>query len=105
LGLSEQFNSERDRLFVGLSQQTEADLPGLAHAPASSSYFTGRKVYLDKLEAYFSPRPAGGKSRRRYVLYGMGGAGKTQICLKFIEDYSHLYVVTFSLEFAFLIEF
>src|SRR4051812_262969 len=61
--------------------------------PSSGRLFTGRQSYLDGLEAYFVPRVPGPKSRRRFLLYGMGGVGKTQICVRFTENYSHLYVV------------
>jgi hypothetical protein len=61
--------------------------------PASGRLFTGRQSYLDTLEAFFVPRPTGPKSRRMFLLYGMGGIGKTQICVRFTEKYSHLCVV------------
>ena len=53
----------------------------------------GRREQLDKLKKHFSPRVGGGPLRRRYfLLYGMGGIGKTQICLKFLEEMSDVYV-------------
>ena len=54
--------------------------------PNPSMLFTGRQDYLDKLEAYFSPRGPGYHSRREFLLYGIGGAGKTQLALKFAEE-------------------
>ena len=50
--------------------------------------FSGRDVYLKQLKDYFCSSPIG--KRKSFLLYGMGGIGKTQICLKFIEEYSHL---------------
>jgi hypothetical protein len=55
---------------------------------ASSRMFTGHRDYLNKLKQHFSPQIGQPKSRRDFLLYGMGGAGKTQICLKFIEEIS-----------------
>ena len=58
--------------------------------PTPSPRFTGQKMYLEKLKAFFSPRDGQSQvqsyPRRLFLLYGMGGAGKTQICLKFIEE-------------------
>ena len=58
--------------------------------PNSSPIFTGRRDVLDKLEKIF-PHQVTSRlmSRRSCLLWGMGGIGKTQICLKFVEDMSH----------------
>jgi len=57
--------------------------------PNSSPFFTGRKDILDKLVDIFVPC---GNSRmilrHSCLLWGMGGIGKTQICLKFTEEMS-----------------
>ncbi|PFH46830.1 hypothetical protein AMATHDRAFT_153728, partial [Amanita thiersii Skay4041] len=50
-----------------------------------SSLFTGREEYLAKLKNYFN-NPGRNMGRRLYLLYGLGGIGKTQICLKFKEE-------------------
>jgi Cdc6-like AAA superfamily ATPase len=55
--------------------------------PVPSAIFTGRQSILQKLDKFFSPRPSGSQKRRTFVLYGMGGAGKTQTALKFVEDH------------------
>jgi hypothetical protein len=57
--------------------------------PMPSPRFTGRSVDLSRLRLYFSAEAA---AQRRFLLYGMGGAGKTQICLKFAEESSDLSV-------------
>jgi Cdc6-like AAA superfamily ATPase len=46
--------------------------------------FTGRDEYLQSLRDYFSSNVEG--KRKSFLLYGLGGIGKTQICLKFIEE-------------------
>jgi Holliday junction resolvasome RuvABC ATP-dependent DNA helicase subunit len=55
--------------------------------PNSSSLFTGRKHVLDRLGKIFVGR-TDNRPRRSCLLWGMGGIGKTQICLKFTEEMS-----------------
>ena len=57
--------------------------------PNSSSLFVGREDVLDKLRRIFIHH-ADSKlmSRCSCLLWGTGGIGKTQICLKFIEEIS-----------------
>ena len=63
--------------------------------PNSSALFMGRTKQLDILKRHFAPRMDGEPLYRRYfLLYGMGGIGKTQICLKFLEE-SNVYVFRF----------
>ena len=50
----------------------------------SSTFFTGRNGYLQRLKDYFSSHDGG--QRKLFLLHGLGGIGKTQICLKFIEQ-------------------
>ena len=57
--------------------------------PNSSALFTGREDILQRLKEHFAPRDRGRKS---FLLYGMGGIGKTQICLKFVEEMAGRYV-------------
>jgi len=45
--------------------------------------FIGRKDILDKMRNYFDSNVAG---QRVFVLYGLGGAGKSQLAFKFIEE-------------------
>jgi hypothetical protein len=57
--------------------------------PNPSPIFTGRKDVLHKLEKIFVPRTNSQlMTRRSCLLWGLGGIGKTQICLKFTEDRS-----------------
>ena len=56
--------------------------------PLVSQIFTGRDDYLERLAQYFGPRDQS-CPRRHFLLYGMGGAGKTQISLKFLEEHSN----------------
>ncbi|KAJ7617831.1 hypothetical protein FB45DRAFT_1007550 [Roridomyces roridus] len=54
----------------------------LVRCPPASQIFQGRKEILDKMQQYFSQEP----KRRIFVLYGLGGSGKTQVALKFLES-------------------
>jgi hypothetical protein len=56
--------------------------------PSSSPNFVGCEDHLQKLHDYFHVQPANETRRRTFVLYGVGGVGKTQICLKFLEQSS-----------------
>ncbi|KAL8718789.1 MAG: hypothetical protein Q9225_004121 [Loekoesia sp. 1 TL-2023] len=55
--------------------------------PLSSNLFTGREDFINTLGDYFTDQGPGQHLRREYLLYGMGGAGKTQIALKFSEKH------------------
>ena len=54
--------------------------------PNSSALFTGHEDILERLKDHFGPRDEGDQYRKSFLLYGMGGIGKTQICLKFVEE-------------------
>ena len=47
---------------------------------------TSHEGILERLKDHFAPQVEGDRWRKSFLLYGMGGIGKTQICLKFIED-------------------
>ncbi|KAF7371435.1 FabD/lysophospholipase-like protein [Mycena sanguinolenta] len=51
--------------------------------PPASRIFHGRRTILDVMHQFFAQDT---KKQKIYVLYGLGGAGKTQIALKFIEE-------------------
>ncbi|KAJ6459261.1 P-loop containing nucleoside triphosphate hydrolase protein [Mycena sanguinolenta] len=53
------------------------------HCPPASRNFHGRQTILDTMHAFFAQDT---QKQKIYVLYGLGGAGKTQIALKFIEE-------------------
>ena len=56
--------------------------------PNPSNRFTGRTDVIAKLEQHFSNTNDSAQKRKFFLLYGMGGIGKTQICLKFVEGMS-----------------
>ncbi|KAJ7921583.1 P-loop containing nucleoside triphosphate hydrolase protein, partial [Mycena leptocephala] len=55
------------------------------NCPPPSRNFLGRQIILDKMHQYFNQDLG---KQHIYVLYGLGGAGKTQISLKFIAESS-----------------
>ena len=61
-------------------------------APAASKLFTGQQVYIQTLKTHFGIFCGDSmiSDQKRYLLHGMGGIGKTQICLKFIEEVADL---------------
>jgi Holliday junction resolvasome RuvABC ATP-dependent DNA helicase subunit len=56
-----------------------------------SPFFTGREQVGRRLEVAFSPSKYRGSNQRRFVLFGMGGAGKTQICLHYVNTHRDWY--------------
>jgi hypothetical protein len=60
------------------------------YAPCNpSGIFTGRGNIIEKLrEGCLPGKPEERPTRQKiFVLYGLGGSGKTQACLKFAHDY------------------
>ncbi|KAJ7246097.1 hypothetical protein B0H12DRAFT_1187355 [Mycena haematopus] len=55
------------------------------NCPPPSRIFHGRQSILDKMHTYFSRNQT---QQYIFLLYGVGGAGKTQISLKFIQTSS-----------------
>ncbi|KIK05823.1 hypothetical protein K443DRAFT_76206, partial [Laccaria amethystina LaAM-08-1] len=54
--------------------------------PNPSNRFTGRTEVIAKLKRHFFNTNDSAQRRKFFLLYGMGGIGKTQICLKFVEE-------------------
>ncbi|KAI4221929.1 MAG: hypothetical protein L6R40_008609 [Gallowayella cf. fulva] len=54
-----------------------------------SSVFTGREEICEQLHACCSPSGKTNiqRQQKRFVIHGLGGSGKTQVCLKFAEDH------------------
>ncbi|KAJ6483209.1 P-loop containing nucleoside triphosphate hydrolase protein [Mycena sanguinolenta] len=55
----------------------------LNHCPPPSGIFQGRQTILEAMYQFYAQDT---RKQKIYVLYGLGGAGKTQIALKFIQD-------------------
>ena len=54
--------------------------------PNPSNRFTGRTKVIAELKRGFFNTIDSARKRKFFLLYGMGGIGKTQICLKFVEE-------------------
>jgi len=61
--------------------------------------FTGRGDVIQKLHDRCLPpkREDSLTEQKRFVLYGLGGSGKTQICLKFAQEYRERYAIALEL--------
>ncbi|KAJ7468132.1 P-loop containing nucleoside triphosphate hydrolase protein, partial [Mycena latifolia] len=57
--------------------------PTINNCPPPSRIFHGRQAILAKMHQYFADDLV---KQHIYVLYGLGGSGKTQIALKFIDE-------------------
>ena len=66
--------------------------------PIPSPIFTRREAIMRTLEVFFEARQHSSSPRREYLLFGMGGAGKTQLALKFVDEHQDRWVATISLE-------
>ena len=66
-----------------ISSASADQIAPLSPIKHSSALFTGRDSYLKILKDHFGSHSI--TQRKFYLLFGMGGIGKTQICLKFIE--------------------
>ncbi|KAF1999644.1 hypothetical protein P154DRAFT_600220, partial [Amniculicola lignicola CBS 123094] len=85
-----------DHLERALARATAVKL----HVPAASlnkyfdvgrsvtSFYTGRDAQLDKIHAAFGESY---KGQKRFVIYGLGGSGKTELALKYAQDSQHDY--------------
>ncbi|KAE9388259.1 hypothetical protein BT96DRAFT_442325 [Gymnopus androsaceus JB14] len=62
---------------------------GMTHCPTSTQFFTGRGEILQLLERHFLKRNLFQERGRRkiFLLYGLGGGGKTQCALEFIRRF------------------
>ena len=57
--------------------------------PNPSTRFTGRTEVIALLKRHFFTNTNDEVQKRKcFLLYGMGGIGKTQICLKFVAEMS-----------------
>ena len=76
-------------LYESTRRQTERKL-----CPRPVASFTGRDDILNKMRTYFD---SVSESQRVFVLYGLGGAGKSQLAFKFIEEHkSKRYISIFT---------
>ncbi|THH16169.1 hypothetical protein EW146_g4419 [Bondarzewia mesenterica] len=68
---------------LSLNQPSTARKPGHKRCPPPSDIFTGRADILSRMHNLFA---AESNRQRVYVLYGLGGAGKSQLAYKFVQE-------------------
>ncbi len=73
-------------------EDTTAERPFFPPQDSTSS-FIGREDKFAKLENSFFPdrRPSSTFGRKSFVVFGMGGSGKTELCSKFASTHRHRY--------------
>ena len=76
-----------DLLQININHRTTSD-GVIPLVPNPSNRFTGRTDVIAKLKRHFFNTNGSAQERKFFLLYGMGGIGKTQICLKFVEEMS-----------------
>jgi hypothetical protein len=64
-------------------------VPRPKQCPAPSQVFTGRRDVLDKMDLYFFGTHQSTRQKRQkvFVLHGFGGAGKSQLAFKFVDEH------------------
>ncbi|KAJ7711427.1 hypothetical protein B0H16DRAFT_599700 [Mycena metata] len=77
---------EMHTIITALSFAVVKAVQRINNCPPPSRIFQGRQAILDKMHQFFETDS--GKQQHIYVLHGLGGVGKTQIALKFIEQSS-----------------
>ncbi|KAH6851250.1 hypothetical protein B0I37DRAFT_131949 [Chaetomium sp. MPI-CAGE-AT-0009] len=73
------------------------------HIPEETSpTFVGREDMLRTLRSAFFPgdRPTTRRGRKSFVVFGMGGSGKTELCSKFATDNKTEYTAVFTIRAA-----
>ncbi|KAJ7727581.1 hypothetical protein B0H16DRAFT_1778526 [Mycena metata] len=81
-------NMKVDEIHAVMSGPSFVEAPpgrGINNVPPPSRMFQGRQAILTKIHHYFTVNLG---KQLIYVLHGLGGAGKTQIALKFIQESS-----------------
>ncbi|KAJ6459344.1 hypothetical protein C8R45DRAFT_1182928, partial [Mycena sanguinolenta] len=79
-----EFNAEHLTMnMVQSPNAVQASSQVVNNCPPASRIFHGRQTILDTMHQFFAQDT---QKQKIYVLYGLGGAGKTPIALKFIEE-------------------
>ena len=73
----------------------------LINPPLPTEIFSGREKDLKQMEQSFEfPKTSMElKKQCRFILYGVGGIGKTQLALKFIDQNEDRYAILMSMMF------
>jgi hypothetical protein len=61
-------------------------------------HFVQRVSDMQRLEEYFFPQQPHLTRRKLFVVHGLGGIGKTQLCIEFVRRYQEKYTAVFWLD-------
>ncbi|KAG9511616.1 hypothetical protein KCV07_g10049, partial [Aureobasidium melanogenum] len=61
-------------------------------------HFVQRASGMQRLEEYFFPQKSRLARRKMFVVHGLGGIGKTQLCIEFVRRYQERYNAVFWLD-------
>jgi flagellar biosynthesis GTPase FlhF len=83
-----------DRVSASLKSSEPVDINEHFNIPQPvDSNYVGREDKAERLaEIFFSHVQGQPEEQRRFVIYGVGGSGKTQFCCKFAQDHQQRYV-------------
>lgn len=60
-----------------------------------SEYFVGRRTQTDQLQEKFGAiKPTKRRKPKVFIIYGLPGSGKTQFCLRYLEERRHMSVIS-----------
>lgn len=78
-----------DRVSATLKSSEPVDINEYFNIPQPvDSNYIGREDKAAKLaDLFFSHVPGQSEEQKRFVIYGVGGSGKTQFCCKFAQDH------------------
>ena len=87
------WNTEKVPVHIEAGQNSKAELWMVPRA-ANRGYI-GRRELAERLSLIFSFDPLTPPTHQRiYVICGMGGIGKSEVCLKFSQDHRDEYVIS-----------
>jgi hypothetical protein len=95
--LQHQFQSETKDSFT-LSHSKKHMVPFSSKGVPAIDHFVQRVSDMRKLEEYFFPQQPHLTRRKMFVVHGLGGIGKTQLCIEFVRRYQARYSAVFWLD-------
>jgi len=57
--------------------------------------FIGRKTQLQQIEHHLQPASTDGSRRKTFVIYGLGGIGKTQLAIEYVREHQKKHSAVF----------